>query len=299
MHGPVYIPLPARGVLAVSGPDARSFLQGMVSNDVDKVDAETAIYAGLLSPQGKFLYDFFIAVDGEVFLLDCERERIADLAKRLAMFRLRAKAEIADRSDDMTVAAVVGDRAAEALGLTPEHGRAGRFGEGVAFVDPRLAGLGARAVLPAGSAVPSLEEAGLEEGAIADYEKLRLSLGIPDGSRDIVVDRAFLLESNFEELHGVDFAKGCYVGQENTSRQKYRGTVRKRLLPVRVEGPLPEPGTPVLLGEKEVGTMRSGFDGHAIALLRLEYVDEAKSSGTALTAGEATITPMPPPWASS
>ena len=299
MHGTAYIPLPTRGVLAVSGPDARSFLQGMVSNDVDKVDAETAIYAGLLSPQGKFLYDFFIALDGDVFLLDCERERIADLAKRLGMFRLRAKAEIADRSEEMSVAAVVGDRAAEVLGLAPEHGRAGPFGQGVAFVDPRLAGLGARAVLPAASAVTSLEEAGLRQGDIADYETLRLSLGIPDGSRDIVVDRAFLLESNFEELHGVDFTKGCYVGQENTSRQKYRGTVRKRLLPVRVEGPLPEPGTPILLGDKEVGTMRSGFDGRAIALLRLEYVDEAKSSGTALTAGEATITPMPPPWAAS
>ncbi|MBL26733.1 MAG: glycine cleavage system protein T [Rhodospirillaceae bacterium] len=298
MDGTVYIPLATRGVLSVSGPDARSFLQGMVSNDMEKVDSATAIYAGLLSPQGKFLHDFFIAMDGDAFLLDCERDRMGELARRLTMFRLRAKADIADRSEEFSVMAVVGAGTVETLGLAPERGRARPFGGGIAFVDPRLADLGARTILPADTAVSSFREAGLEEGDLAAYEKLRLSLGIPDGSRDIVVDRAFLLESNFEELHGVDFTKGCYVGQENTSRQKYRGTVRKRLPPVRVDGPLPEPGTPVLMGEKEVGTIRSGFDGQAMALLRLEYVDEAKSSGTALKAGEATVTPVPPAWAS-
>jgi len=129
------------------------------------------------------------------------------------------------------------------------------------------------------------------------FDDLRLSLGIPDGSRDMLVDKAFLLESNFEELNGVDFDKGCYVGQENTARQKHRGTIRRRLMPVDIEGPVPAPDTPIRFGSIDVGSMCSGHAGKGMAMLRLEYAKKASETGQPLTAGDALLTPIKPDWA--
>jgi len=260
------------------------------------VSEEEAVYAALLTPQGKFLHDLFIVADGDAFLLDCEQDRLDDLVKRLTLYRLRSKVQFEDRRDRQMVAAVVGAEPFAAVGLEPERGRVARFGDGIAFVDPRLTNMGARVILPQETAARAFEAAGIGQGSFADYERLRLSFSVPDGSRDIQVDKSFLLESNFEELHGVDFEKGCYVGQENTSRQKYRGSVRKRLMRFDVDGPLPEPGTPIRLADREVGTVRSAFDGMAMALIRLEYLDQAGSEGVPLTAGEATVRPVKPEW---
>jgi folate-binding protein YgfZ len=289
-----YAPLPERGVLAVAGADARAFLQGLVSNDVHRATAERAIYAALLTPQGKYLFDFLIAQHQDTLLLDVERGRLNDLLRRLGLYRLRAKVTIADVSDRFAVAAAFGPGAPGALGLADAPGAARAFAGGVAFTDPRVSRLGARVVAPP-SASAELESLGFAAADATDYDRLRLAQGVPDGSRDLVVEKSFLLENNFEELNGVDFDKGCYVGQELTARTKFRGVVRKRLYRVEVEGPLPAPGTPVMLGETQIGTMRTGRDRVGLAFLRLEAVAEA--AGAPLLAGAARLTPIKPDWA--
>lgn len=293
--------LPSRGVLRVAGADARPFLQGMISNDVNKLTPERTLWAALLTAQGKFLHDFFLvqpaapAADEQSILLDCEAARRDDLRRRLGLYKLRAKVAIEDATADYRVAVLFGDGALAALGLPDEAGRAAPFAGGIAYVDPRRAELGARALLPAATAETTLREAGFAATDLAAYDTLRIGLGLPDGSRDLEIEKALLLENGFDELHGIDWQKGCYVGQELTARTKYRGLVKKRLLPVRIDGPTPPPDTPVMLAGKEAGVMRSAVDGIGLALLRLEHVDAAAQG--ALTAGEARLTPRKPAWA--
>jgi folate-binding protein YgfZ len=285
-----------RGVLVLDGPEAKDFLQGLVSNDVRKVGPDRAIYAALLTPQGKYLFDFTIFEKDGALLLDTERARLPDLAKRLTMYKLRAKVTVADASDRFAVAAVFGPGAIAALGLPAgaEPGAAAAFAGGVAAVDPRLAELGARAVLPREGGAEALRAAGVEAASVEDWDAFRLALGVPDGTRDLLVDKSFLLESNFEELNGVDFHKGCYVGQENTTRSKFRGVVRKRLFRVEAEeGAVPPPGTPLMAGEREVGVMRSGRGGQGLALLRLE---ELEAAGNTLSAEGARLVAVKPDW---
>ena len=291
-----------RGLLAVSGADSRSFLQGLVSNDIEKVGPERAIYANLLTPQGKFLHDFFIAEfapDGEatVLVLDCELERLADLERRLTVYRLRARVELADLSASHVVTALIDDDAVVRLGLAAEPGSAAPCAGGIAYVDPRLAAMGARAVLRREDAPVSLAALGLAAEDQAAYDRHRLVHALPDGSRDMIVEKSLPLECGIEELNGIDYDKGCYVGQELTARTHYRGTIRKRLLRVEVEGPLPAPGTPVMLGEKEAGEVRSGRDGRAIALLRIELLGAAAEDAGGFTAAGVRIVPVKPDWA--
>ncbi|MCG8692509.1 MAG: hypothetical protein MI806_14980 [Minwuiales bacterium] len=296
MSTSIYVELSSRGLIRAAGEEARSFLQGIISNDADKTGPDTAIYATLLTPQGKFLFDFIIAELDGALLIDCERARLPDLLKRLMFYRLRAKVELSDVSDDYKLFALFGGSETDLLKLPAEPGKAAPTAGGVAFVDPRLAALGARAILPADGADAALEAAGFAAGNDADYDAHRLALGVPDGSRDMEVEKSFLLESNVDELNGIDFHKGCYVGQELTARTKYRGNIRKRLFRVDIDGPLPEPGTPITLGEANAGEMRSGRSGTGIALLRLELVEKAAGSGEPLTAGAATLTPVKPDW---
>jgi folate-binding protein YgfZ len=291
MANPSFVLLEDRGVLAVSGPDRRAFLQGLVSNDVEKVSHASARYAALLTAQGKYLHDFIMVEAGESLWLDAEAGRLTDLKKRLSLYRLRAKASL-DEQPDLAVAAVFGEGASAALGLSGEPGAARSFASGVALVDPRLAALGARAIVPQVIARAQLTEASLAEASFEAYDRLRLSLGIPDGSRDLVAEKSILLESGFDELNGVDWQKGCYIGQELTARTKYRGLIKKRLMPVQIDGPAPAPGTIVSADGREVGEMRSSRDGLGLALLRIEPV----LAGKELTAGEAAINPMRLGW---
>lgn len=301
MTDKVSVLLEDRGVLAVSGEDARQFLQDIVSNDVTKVGADHAVYASLLTAQGKFLHEFFMVEfdpgNGPALILDGERERLADLVRRLTMYRMRAKVDLADLSESWSVAALFGEGTHAALGLDTSAGAAAAFGDGVAFADPRLGALGARALLPRAEATKILKTAGFVAGVPTDYDLLRLSHGIPDGSRDIIVDKSFPLEVGFDELHAIDYDKGCYIGQELTARTHHRGKIRKRLFRVDIDGPLPAPGTPVHHGDKEVGVMRSGLDGIGLALLRIEQVEAAAKAGEALVAGDARLTPLKPDWA--
>jgi folate-binding protein YgfZ len=292
-----YVILAERGLVALRGADARDLLQGVVSSDIERVTSASATYGALLTPQGKYLFDFVIVQIGDALVLDTERARLDDLMRRLLMYRLRAKVEIEDRSDELEVAAVLGDDVAARLGLPAQPGAARALNDGVVLIDPRLARLGGRAVLPRGQMAPALEDLGFAPLPPAAYEQARLALGVPDGSRDLVVDRSTLLESGFEELHGVDFQKGCFVGQELTARMKYRGLVRKRLMPVAFEGPPPAPGTPIRLDGKDAGEMRSSQDGRGIALLRLEQVARAAEAGVPLLAEATEVIPHKPDWA--
>lgn len=284
---------PHRGVLVIGGADRKTFLQGLLSNDVNRVAPDRAIWAGFLTPQGKFLHDVFISERDDVLYLEGEADRLDDLRDRLKKYKLRAKVTL-EPAPDLTVAVAFG-AAKAALDLPAEAGAAKPFGErGTAYVDPRLVQAGLRLVLPAEGAAQALTAAGFVAGDQAAYEAHRLPLGLPDGSRDLPVEKAFLMESGFDELAGVDFRKGCYIGQETTARMKHRGLVRKRLMPIAVDGPLPAFGTAVTnAAGKTVGEVRSGDAeaGYALALIKLD----ALQSGP-FTAGEATVTPIHPDW---
>jgi len=259
-----YTLLPHRSVIAVGGPDRVEFLQGLISNDTTKVGPGQAIWAALLTPQGRFLNDMFVVEDGSgTFLMETERERAPALAKKLKMYTLRSKVTVEDRSAAMEVAVAFG----------PDPERLLPIAGATAFVDPRLPELGLRVLAP-----------------VTDYEAMRLRLGVPDGSRDLPVEKALLLESGFDELHGVDWQKGCYMGQELTARTKYRGLIKRRLFPVRIEGPLPASGAPIHRNGKEVGEIRSGLGDRALAMLQIDAADGA------LTADGATLFPERPAW---
>jgi len=296
MPGAAYVLLDDRGLLAVSGADRRAFLQGLISNDVDKVAGDRAIYAALLTPQGKYLHDFFVAELGETLYLDGEAARLDDLRRRLGLYKLRSKVTLAPAGPGWAVAALIGPEALARLQLPSEPGRARPFAGGLAYVDPRLAAAGVRAIVPAEGAASALAAAGFTAAPRTDYDRLRLSLGLPDGSRDLLVEKSILLENGFAELNGVDWDKGCYMGQELTARTRYRGLVKKRLLPVRIQGPAPAPGTPLQLGDKDAGEMRSASGDLGLALVRLDALAEAEARGAALTAGDAQVTPVKPDW---
>ena len=284
LTGAKFVVLEDRGVLAIGGPERASFLQGLISNDAARIGSERAIYAALLTAQGKYLHDFMLVEVGETIWLDGEATRLGDLKRRLTLYRLRAQVTI-DERPDLAVAAIYGGDA------PGEPGAAEKLVDGVVFVDPRLAALGARAILPREQADGALRAKGAAAGGFAEYDRLRLGLGVPDGSRDLVLDKSILLESGFDELHGVDWDKGCYIGQELTARTKYRGLIKKRLFPVRIDGPTPAPGAIVTLDGREAGEMRSSRDGTGLALLRLEAIGK-----DGLAAGEARLFPLTPAW---
>jgi folate-binding protein YgfZ len=273
-----------RALISLSGPDRAAFLQGLVSNDLTKASAGRALYAAFLTAQGKYLHDIFIATWGDRLLIECEAARRGDLLRRLSLYKLRSKIALAEETG-LAVGLYFGEGALSSLGLPPEPGTARAEGDGIVFTDPRLAALGARAYLPAG-------ELPAESGRWADYDRLRISLGVPDGSRDLPVEKAILLENGFDELNAIDWDKGCYMGQELTARTRYRGLVRKRLMPVLIEGPAPSFGAPLMLGDKEAGEMRSANGELGLALVRIDAFGQGH-----LSSGEARLTPMKPDWA--
>lgn len=260
------IPLSDRAVLTISGPGRKSFLQGLITNNVEKISGNSALYAALLTPQGKYLHDFFISEAGDTLYLDCERDRLPDLLRRLMIYKLRAEVDITDCSDKYIVLAT-SNRLMEAL---------------VSYADPRHSEMGFRSV-----------HAALDDQTDDQYDKLRLALGLPDGSRDFDVDRTLILEGNVEQLNGVDFDKGCYVGQEVTARMKHRASLKKRLLPVKLNGDLPERGTEIINETgKKIGDIRSGQGNMAIGYFRLAHMKFGKT----YACGSAFVTPWRPDW---
>ncbi|MFP5515834.1 MAG: YgfZ/GcvT domain-containing protein [Alphaproteobacteria bacterium] len=299
-----YAVLDRRSVVAVTGEDRKAFLQGLVSNDMLRVAPDHAAYALFLTPQGKFLHDFTVVESGAVasgadtsaaLLLDPETERRADLLHRLKMYKLRSKIALEDRAEALQVAVAFGDGALAALALPAEPGAARPFGGGIAFTDPRLPALGARLFLPV-DGIAALEAAGLTRQDAAEYDRLRLSLGVPDGTGDLIPEKSIPLENRMDALNAISWDKGCYMGQELTARTKYRALIKKKLFPAAIDGPTPEPGTPVTLDGKDAGEVRSARDGAALALLRLEEVQRAAENGLSFQAGPATLTPQEPGW---
>ncbi|RCK51789.1 aminomethyltransferase [Thalassospira profundimaris] len=293
MSETLYTPLPDRAVIRVSGPDRVDFLQGLVSNNVEKISPEQSGYGALLTPQGKFLYDFFMYYqDEDSLLIECEGgERAESLFKKLRMYKLRAKVELTDVSNDYDVFAVFGDNAASALSLPEQAGSTARLADGIKAVDPRLTAMGCRVLLPKGEE-GTLAGTGSVKSTIEAYHEQRVRLGLPNGSEELEVDKAILLENGFEELGGVDFKKGCYMGQELTARTKYRGLVRKRLLPIEIDGPTPEVGSQIMNDDREAGIIKSIHGNSGLAMIRLERVDKEAT----LNAGDARITVHIPDW---
>lgn len=250
-----------RAVIEVTGPDAATFLQGLITNDVTKASGDGAIYAALLTAQGKIIYDFLIAAADGGFRIDCAKAHATDLAARLKKYKLRAKVTITERPDLAVVASP-----------TPIDG---------SFADPRLTALGFR-TLQTNVTTPGSETA---------YHAHRIALGVPDSS-DIQPETLFPLDCNFEELHGVDFDKGCYVGQELTARMKHRATARRRILRVEAAAALPPPGTPLTLGSIELGEMLGSIGTQGLAIIRLDRL----SNATEATAGGLTVRISRPPY---
>lgn len=275
-----YVILSKRAIVRIAGNDARPFLQGLISQDIERVSAEQAAYGAFLTPQGKYLHDFCIAAHGDDILLDCEAARADDLVTRLSRYRLRA--DVAVTIDPgLAVAAIYGDAP------DGEPGTAWPLADGLIFIDPRCAQLGRRAILPRTEAAATLESQGFEPGDEDSYDALRVALTVPEGMRDLDIDRTVLLEANFDVLNGIDWQKGCYLGQELTARTKYRGLVKRRLVTVGFDGPAPTPGTPILSGDREVGVIRTVAGQYALASLRLDAID----ADTPLRAGDATVQP--------
>lgn len=263
--------LPARGVLKITGNDRLDFLQGLISNDINKVTDQLAIYSAFLTPQGKFICDFFIIGCGDGLLVDIAEDALPAFKKKLTMFKLRADVAIADVSADYDVVV--------AFGGDDELSQAG------VFADPRLKAAGYRAILPTGTTIESTESTD-----ITSYEAHRIALGLPDGARDMTPEKSILLENGFDELNGVDWKKGCYMGQELTARTKYRALIKKRLFPVTFEETAPESGTAIMAGEKTVGEVHSSQGVQALATLKLDALDET------LTANGLRLSVSKPDW---
>jgi hypothetical protein len=267
--------LPDRGVVKASGEDARDFLNGLVTTDVTQLAPSLGRFGALLTPQGKIIVDFLITEapsgHGGGFLIDCPRALAQGLADKLGFYKLRAKVTVENLSDHLGVlAAWDGDFA-----VKPD----------LSFADPRNDALGWRILVPEELKHKVADLIGADLVESAAYEAHRIASGAPRGGLDFIYSDAFPHETNMDLLHGVDFDKGCYVGQEVVSRMQHRGTARTRTVKVILDGFAPEPGTAILAGDKPVGTIGSTAGQHGLALIRTDRVTDALDAGLALTAG--------------
>ena len=270
------VSFPKRGLVCVSGPDAATLLDGLLTHNVEGAGPATCVYASMLTPQGKFLYELFIiAPEAGTFWIDVSEP--ASFAKRLNLYRLRSKVTIEDKSETFVVGA------AWRTSLLPSSV--------ISYPDPRHAELPNRFI-----ALRADLALGDDAAAFQAYEHERLSLGVPDLSEDLLVEKDFILEGLMDEMGGVDFHKGCYVGQEMTSRMKRRTTVKTKLCRVRYDGPAPAFETPIMADGWEVGRMRSGSQGLGLALIRFDRSQKALTEGHELLAGEQKVTLDPPDW---
>ena len=280
-------PLPDRGVVKVAGDGARQFLNGLLTADIGKVTPEMPRYAALLTPQGKVIVDCIVAeapaADGGGFFLDCPRALAQDLVAKLNFYKLRAK--------------VIAEDLSAVLGVLAVWDGGGDSDYGLSYSDPRLPELGNRIMLPPHLAKEAAAELGAELVEAKAYEAHRIALGVPRGGVDFIYGDVFPHEADMDQLHGIDFAKGCYVGQEVVSRIEHRGSARKRIVPVKAEAFAPDAGIPVMAGDKQIGIMGSAAGPKGLAMLRLDYVADAEASGTPVVAGGITLHAEKPAWA--
>jgi tRNA-modifying protein YgfZ len=269
--------LPDRGIVRVGGEDAENLLQGIVTNDMGLLTKQPAIHAALLTPQGKILFDFFVVKAPGGFLLETAAQKVAELIKRLQMYRLRAKVEIADASATYRILAI--------------WGAASQRPAAIAFPDPRLAELGWRIGMEAPSA-PVI--AAIDAGS-ADYHAHRIALGVPEGGKDFAFGDAFPHEADLDLLNGVSFDKGCFVGQEVVSRMQHRGHARKRVVPIEGEEALSS-GADVTAGAAVIGKVGSVAGRQALAMVRLDRWAEAKAKGEPIAAGGVPVSSRRTSW---
>jgi folate-binding protein YgfZ len=271
-----FVSFPKRGLICVSGPDAATLLDGLLTHNVVGAGPDTCVYSAMLTPQGKFLFELFIlAPEAGTYWIDVSDP--ATFAKRLSLYRLRSKVTIEDKSAEFVVGAVWRIEAPpEAI---------------VVYSDPRHSELPQRFIATRNDL--NLYD---DRDGFAAYEQQRLELGVPDLGADLLVEKDFILEGLMDEMGGVDFHKGCYVGQEMTSRMKRRTTVKTKLCRVRFDGPAPAFETPILADGWEVGRMRSGNQGLGLALIRFDRAQKALKEGHDLRAGDQLIQLDPPSW---
>ena len=273
-----------RGIVKVTGEDARGFLNGLVTTDTTQVRPGIGRFGALLTPQGKIISDFLMTEapggHGGGFLLDCPRALAPQLAQRLTFYKLRAKITVEDLSDSLGV-----------LALSPDAGEIAptEIPLDLSFADPRHNDLGWRVLLPEDVADKAAIVLGATLAPAGDYDALRIALGIPRGGADFVYGDAFPHETNMDRLHGVDFDKGCYVGQEVVSRMQHRGIARTRIVRLLLDDLAPEGGIDVFAADKSVGTMGSSANGRGLALLRVDRVSDALKGGASLSAGNIPI----------
>lgn len=269
-----------RSLLRFSGCDAKGFLQNLVTNDLDNLSATNVLYSALLTPQGKFLHDFFILLWKENIYLDCVSARKEDLVRRLTMYKLRADVTIEDVTEAHQLSVLYGDDNPLRASPSLNEGLAQSEEDHIIYCDPRLARLGYRIISTLSSNwIKSLDN--IQPKGSTSYNKHRLALGVPEGGTDIVPEKNFLLESNFEELHGVSFSKGCYVGQELTARTKYRAKIKKRLFQFTYDGVI-APGDLITIDGKEIATVTSFDEPNGLALTRLSAWKKTIDNGADL-----------------
>jgi hypothetical protein len=276
--------LPRRGVVAVGGADAGKFLGDLVTADIALCAPGRAVFAGLLTPQGKLLVDFIVFRDGGRFLIDLPRTAVADFVRRLTFYRLRAQVEVADVGEAYRV-------------VVAWDGSGPPADMGILAPDPRLAGLGWRVLVAAGAPVSA---PAYQAASAGDYDAHRIALGVPEGGVDYAFGETFPHDADMDQLGGIDFAKGCYVGQEVVSRMEHRGRARRRVVMATPAGggPLPAAGTPLTAGGgPAIGALGSSANGIALALVRLDRAREAIDAGQSIVADEVPVSLALPPWA--
>jgi tRNA-modifying protein YgfZ len=279
--------LPDRGVVKVVGDDARRFLNGLVTNDVAKVAPDQPAFAALLTPQGKIIVDFIIVEalpeDGGGFFLDCPRALAGALVEKLNFYKLREKVICEDLSD--------------VLGVMAVWNNGGESEYGLCYPDPRLPALGMRVMLPSHLAAEAAADVGATLVDAETYDAHRIALGMPRGGADFIYGDTFPHEADMDQLNGVDFDKGCYVGQEVVSRVEHRASARRRVVPIAYDEFAPVSGIAVMACGKQVGTLCSTAKGRGLALMRLDRIEDALANGIALEAGGIPIRMVKPEWA--
>ncbi len=278
--------LPDRGIVSFSGDGARAFLNGLLTADISALAAGQSRYAALLTPQGKLIVDAFVscapAEHGEGFYFDTPKSQLQTFLARMRGYDLRKKYVVDDLSDKLGVMAVWDGAAAAAA--YPCH------------TDPRLPALGQRIILPPGEAASAAAGIGAELTSPDAFEAHRIALGVPRGDADFAYGDAFPHEADMDQLHGIDFDKGCFVGQEVVQRMERRHSARTRVVPVTFDGAAPGAGAPVTAAEKTIGTIGSTLHGRGLALLRLDRAEDARAAGHPLKAGDATLRLVKPDW---
>ena len=288
----VYI-LDDRGIIFINGLDCKNFLQNIITNDINKVTEESSCFASLLTPQGKFLYDFLIIKHKNGYFFDCEKTQVEDLIKQLSIYKLNSKVEIMNLSNEFVVASISHDRFMQFDQAKDQVGFTLKYREDPILLDPRHKKLGGRIIINLEKLYLSLKKLELKSEKSEEYYNFSFKLGIPQKNMDKLKNKIFGIECNFEELNGIDFKKGCYVGQENTARIKLKNKQSKRLLPVDlIKGDLKE-GSLIYNNNKEVGKILINGEHHyALVKYRSEYFD----TNLELTSENAILKIRLPEW---